>query len=307
MITVISAQEIAQAQLPLRDVYDLVLEGFRLHARGEYEMPSKLGVHTRPGALMHAMPVYLPSEQLAGTKLVSVYPRNPERGMAALSGVIAMFDPETGEHSEVIDAAWITNTRTAMVSMVDVAYLAVPNPVFGVIGATGASGRAHLDAIAEIFPGSQVLLNSRSRERCEVLQREFADQALNLRVEMNLEQLVRTCDVVIVVTSHLQDPILDPAWLRPGQNVLNVHTRAWPAAALDVIDVVSCDDRRQLLSSPETFELFPGLDPDLELGTVVDGQHPGRTSPHATYFSLNYGLAIFDVLVADAIRKRVVT
>ena len=301
----ISAQEIEDAQFPLQGVFDLVTEGFRLHARGEFEMPPKIGVHTRPGALMHAMPVYLPTKQLAGTKLVSVYPENPARGMAAMSGVIAMLDPDTGHHTDFIDAAWITNMRTAMVSMVDATYLAVPNPVFGVVGATGACGRAHLEAIAEIFPGSQVLLNSRSRERCVALQREFADHALNLSVEMHLEALVRTCDVVIVVTSHLEQPIMEPAWLRPGQNVLNVHTRAWPIGTLDAVDVVSCDDRRQLLSSSETFELYPGLDPDLELGSVVDGQHPGRTSSDATYFSLNYGLAIFDILVADAIRSRV--
>ena len=137
----VSGQDIAAARFPRHDVYDLVLEGFFLHSRGEYEMPPKQGVHTRARSFMHAMPAYLPTKNLAGTKLVSVYPDNAERGLDATTGIIVMMDPETGIVCDIVDAGWVTSTRTAMVSMVDAKFLAKDNPVFGIVGATGRCGR----------------------------------------------------------------------------------------------------------------------------------------------------------------------
>lgn len=50
-------------------------------------------------------------------------------------------------------------------------------------------------------------------------------------------------------------------------------------------------------------EVCPGLGPDMELGGVATGQKGGRESPDQIIFSFNYGLAIFDVLVADYVLR----
>lgn len=296
----LSAAAIAAANLPLRDIYDVVLEGFRLHGRGEYECPPKVGVHTRPGALVHAMPAYLPTRDLAGTKVVSVYPANPDRGLPATTGVIVMTDPDTGIPHSIVDAAWETNVRTAMVSMVDATFLANPDPVFGIVGATGATGRAHIDAIATIFPGSRVLVNSRRPERLRALLDDFASHACELVAVATDEQIVRDSDVLIACTAYLDEPIFEPDWLHPGQNVLNVHPRCWQSDILRFADRVSCDDRRQVMDPHNGYELlFPGINPDVELGQVVIGAATGRQNPDQTIFSFNRGLAVFDVLIAD--------
>lgn len=300
----ISEEQLLRADLPLRDVYDLVLEGFELHGRGEYELPAKQGVHPRPGAFIHAMPAYLPTKNLAGTKLVSVYPQNAEHGMAATHGIIVMMEPESGRVQSLVDAAWITNIRTAMVSMADAVHLANPAPVFGIVGATGGTGRAHIAAIATVFPGSRILVNSRSRERCEQLVVDFAEYPCEVIPTESYEAVVKGCDVLIVCTSYLAHPILAAGWLGSGQNVLNVHTRAWPAHVIRQVDLVSCDDRRQVLDPTNGLTgFFPDLAPDIELGQVVIGAHPGREDPAQTIMSFNYGLGIFDLLVADYVLR----
>jgi len=300
----VSAEEISGAALPLRPLYDLVLEGFTLCGRGEAECPPKAGIHTRPGAFTHAMPAYLPTKDLAGTKIISVYPGNDAIGVPSTNGVIVMTDAETGIPSAVLDAAWITSVRTAMVSMVDTAYLANPEPVFGIIGATGVTGRAHLKAIGAVYPGSRVLVGSRSPQRLEALIVDFASADVTLITTGSDEEIVRGSDVVIVCTSHLPEPILRPEWLRPGHNVLNVHSRGWPGDVLSSVDLVSCDDRRPI-THPVSGLLgcYPGLDPDLELGHVVVGAHAGRQSPEQIVFSFNYGLAVFDILLADHVLR----
>ena len=194
MARILTDQEIAAASLPLRDVYDLVVEGFRLHGRGEFECPPKVGIHTQPGAFMHAMPAYLPTRHLAGTKLVSVYPDNPARGLPSLGGLILMMDPETGMVTDQVDAAWVTKVRTAMVSMVDARWLGNPDPVFGVVGATGVTGRAHLDAIATVFPGSRVLVGSRSPDRLRSLLADYAAAPIEIVAAPSDEAIVRESD-----------------------------------------------------------------------------------------------------------------
>lgn len=300
MSRMVSATEIAEARLPLRDVYDLVREGFELWGLGQVECPPKVGVHTRPGAFVHAMPAYLPTKDLVGTKIIGVYPDNPVRHLPSTNGVIVLMDPETGVPTSIVDAGWITSVRTAMVSMVDTSLLANPDPTFGIVGATGVTGRAHIDAIATMFPGSRVLVHSRSPQRLERLLTDYADAACQLEPTGGHEQTVRESDVLIVSTAHLPEPILRTEWLHPGQNVLNVHSRAWPSDVLASVDRVSCDDRRPIMHAEHgLLEVYPGLDPDIELGEVATGQKVGRESPEQIIFSFNYGLAIFDVLVAD--------
>ena len=301
----ITDRDIADADLSLIEIYHLVVEGFQLHGRGEAECPPKVGIHTRPGAFTHAMPAYLPTKDLAGTKLVSVYPDNPTRGLASTSGLILMLDPETGAVTDQLDAAWVTKVRTAMVSMVDATWLGNPDPVFGIVGATGVTGRAHLDAIAAVFPGSRVLVGSRSPERLRDLLTDYADAPIEIVAAPSDEAITRRSDVLIVCTSHLAQPILKAEWLHPGHNILNVHSRAWSPDVLAAVDLVSCDDRRPVIDPQNGLvALYPGLAPDVELGQVVAGARTGRVSAEQTIMSFNYGLAIFDILVADYVRAR---
>ena len=301
---VVGDSEIAQAAIALTDIYDLIVEGFVLQAQGAVEFPPKLGIHPRPGAFLHVMPAYLPTHNLAGTKLVSVYPDNPAQGLPAMSGMILMMDPATGVITHQLDAVWITKIRTAMVSMVNAKLLANPQPVFGVIGATGIVGRAHLETIAAVFPGSRVLVHSRSPERLAALLREMADQPIELVAAASDEAIVRHCDVPIVCTTYVPEPILHSSWIHPGQTILNVHNMGWPGDVLSVVDRVCCDDRRQVMEpSSGLCQRYTGLDPDLELCEVVSGARPGRDHPDQTIFCLDYGLAIFDILLAGLVLK----
>jgi alanine dehydrogenase len=305
-IPVVTHEDILEAGLPLSEVFKLVQHGFSLHGQGLYENPPKQGLHPRPRAFMHAMPAYLPSLDIAGTKLVSVYPDNPAKGLDATTGMVVMMDPDTGLSKAFVDAMWITNIRTAMVSMVATKWLSPKeNPVFGIVGATGASGRAHIECIAEMFPGAEVLVNSRSLERCEQVLKDFSPLDCVMRVEMNQEALTKQCDVLVVCTAKLLEPIFKPEWLHPGQNVLNVHAMGWQKDIWRHVDLVSCDDWKQLSDPTNGVTLhYEGMTVDFELGQVVTKKHPGRTDDRQVIFSFNYGLAIFDVLLADWILRR---
>lgn len=303
-IRMISDGQIRGLNILQQDIFDLVLSGFQQHGKGDYENPPKQAIHTQPRAFMHAMPGYLPRSGLAGTKLVSVYPDNPSKGIPSTTGIIVMLDPETGLSQSVLDATWITKVRTAAVSMVTTKILSQKkNPTFGIVGATGASGRAHLDAIRELHPDSRVLVNSRSHVGCKVLIEEYPE--IQISFESSVEAITKSCDVLVVCTSNLLEPIFMYEWLTEGQTVLNVHALGWPAEVMDNVDLVTCDDRAQILDQTNGLtRKYPGLNPHVELGQIIVGNHPGRESPKQKIMSFNYGLAIFDLLVAGEILNR---
>jgi ornithine cyclodeaminase/alanine dehydrogenase-like protein (mu-crystallin family) len=94
-------------------------------------------------------------------------------------------------------------------------------------------------------------------------------------------------------------------WTRGAQRI-NVHMRAWSPDVLASVDLVPCDDRRPVIDPRNGLvDLYPGLMPDIELGRVLVGAEVGRDSAEQTLMSFNYGLAIFDILVADYVRTRV--
>src|SRR5690606_34322565 len=62
------------------------------------------------------MPAYDPNANVAGAKVLSVFPDNYLRGRASHQGVILLFDAETGAVKAIVDAEAITAIRTAAAS-----------------------------------------------------------------------------------------------------------------------------------------------------------------------------------------------
>ena len=60
----------------------------------------------------------------SGTKLVSVYHANAERGLPSHLATIVLHDPETGALQAILDGRYITEARTAAVSAASAKHLA---------------------------------------------------------------------------------------------------------------------------------------------------------------------------------------
>src|ERR1700687_3099358 len=63
------------------------------------------------GAMLAAMPAFLPSSGALTTKLVSLFPENRDR--PTHQAIVCCFDPENGTPLAVMDGTHLTATRTA--------------------------------------------------------------------------------------------------------------------------------------------------------------------------------------------------
>ena len=148
---------------------------------------------------------------------------------------------------------------------------------------------------------------SRDRSHAETLAREF-----DATPAQDFESAVRGADVVCVCTDA-SEPVIDGSWLAPGAHVTSVGASP-KGGELDGRTVraglLVVESRVAFEPPPAGAAELAGLDPAdaVELGEILDGRHPGRTSDEEVTVYKSMGHAVEDAaaarLVYDAARAR---
>jgi ornithine cyclodeaminase len=245
---------------------------------GTASLPSRIAA-LAPDGLLGAMPAYLPSVGL-GCKLVSLFPENVDR--PTHQAEIVMFDPSNGTPAAVMDGTYITAMRTAAAAALATRLLAREDArVLAIVG-TGVQSRA----AQEMFPRVRDFDEIRVAGRGEV------------------EDAVRGADVVHCAT-HSADPVVRADWLSAGTHVSSVGYNA-PGSELDPAivaraDVICVESRDSSFAPPPSgAPELAGVDPEgaVELGELVSGTRPGRTSPEQMTLYKSVGVAVQDLAAA---------
>ncbi len=124
--------------------------------------------------LIGLMPGYLQGEEVAGAKIISVFPSNHGSGLPSHQGLVTLFDSSTGVLKAVVDGQKITAIRTAAVSAVATRYLAREEAEVLAILGTGEQARTHLEAILLVRSIRQVRVWSRSLAKAAYFQTELS-------------------------------------------------------------------------------------------------------------------------------------
>jgi alanine dehydrogenase len=243
------------------------------------------------------MPGYV--DGVLAAKLVAVFPGHEPSHQA----LIAVFDAGTGTPQAVMDGTHITAVRTGASSAVATRALAREDAgVLAVLGA-GVQGRSHLDAVRRVREFDEVRLASRTFEHAQAL----AGEAGAVAVE-SFEEAVRGADVVCCCT-HASEPVLRRDWLEPGTHVCSVGaSQEGPELDAETVAAgVLCVESRVAFEPPPAgaFEL-QGLDPSsaAELGEVLAGTKPGRTSDEQITVYKSMGHAVEDAAAAALVLER---
>ena len=278
--------------------------------RGEAEMPPKIGVHPRSGALLHAMPAWLRGTDLVGLKWIAAFPDNKRLGLAALNGLVVLNDPATGLPTWIMDAARITAVRTAAVSGVAIRRLA-PAVVqrVAILGA-GVQARSHLEMLSTLMPGVEAVIHDRHPERAAAVAAAAGAENGDLRAAVAADARSAVADAQIVITAASLGPVnqvLTPDWLAAGTLVVSVDFATYSSASLArAARLFAVDDRAQFLAYRDAgyFEDYP--DPTTSLGELLDESGPPGppTSTDERPTLVNHlGVGLADVLLGDAIRR----
>src|ERR1043165_1736194 len=268
------------------------------------------------GGRITTMPAYLWAERALGMKVVTFFKDNPARGLPAILGTIHLYSAETGKLAAIMDGTYITAIRTACASAMATHALANPDtPVLGILGAS-RQARSHIAALARVRKIAKIKIYSpsgASARRRTV--RGGLEPLVKLPIEPapSAEAAVRGADLVVTATSA-PTPVLDRAWLKPGAHINAVGShrpdlRELDAATLkaarlfvDSRDAIMAECGDVLLAIKEG--AIQAGDASTEIGEVLAGKKPGRTSSSDITLYKSVGIAVQDVATAALVYRK---
>jgi len=232
------------------------------------------------------------SDAAMGAKLVAFYPKNAGTEHHTHLGVIALFDPQTGQPLAFLDGRLITEMRTAANSAAVTRYSAPENPRSLAILGAGVQGHAHLAALSVDYDFDTVTVWNRTAARAEA----FADQHGALAVG-TVEDTVRDADIVVIGTSS-QTPVLQGKWLKPGCHVNSVGSprHDWRELDDDVMANTLIVDSRDAVRQESGDVIHSGATIHAEAGDVISGNIPVNRADITVFKSV--GIAVQDVATA---------
>ena len=246
--------------------------------------------------------------KVLGLKAGGYWPHNLEkRGLINHQSTVFLFDPDTGKPSAMVGGNLLTALRTAAASSVSIKHLARKDAkVMGMIGA-GHQATFQLRAALEQRQFEKVIGWNYHPEMLPNIAKVAEEAGVPFEAA-TLEQVGREADVIISITSAFA-PSLMADHVSSGTHIACMGTdtkgKQEVEPALLAKATVFTDEVAQSVSIGEAqHAVAQGLikESDVhQLGAVINGTHPGRTSDDEITLFDGTGVGLQDLAVASAV------
>ncbi|PVZ50286.1 iminosuccinate reductase BhcD [Thalassobacter stenotrophicus] len=242
-----------------------------------------------------------------GLKSGGYWPGNEAKGLTNHQSTVILFDRDTGRPKAMVGGNLLTALRTAAASAVSIKHLArADSKVLGMIGAGHQSAFQMRAALAQ-RPFEKVIGWNYHPEMLSRLEAVATEAGLPFEA-VDLDRLGAEADVIISITSSF-DAILHDAQVTAGTHVACMGTdtkgKQEVEAALVARATVFTDEIAQSTTIGEAqHAIASGLITEAaitEIGAVINGTHPGRTSAEEVTLFDGTGVGLQDLAVAEAV------
>jgi ornithine cyclodeaminase/alanine dehydrogenase-like protein (mu-crystallin family) len=323
IVLILNAADVRRA-LPMPQAVEAMKQAFAAFSSGLAVVPPRthLAIPQHAGISL-IMPAYVSdadaSREALAVKVVSVFDKNADRGLARIQAAVLVIDPATGQPMALLEGATLTAIRTAAASGAATDLLARrDSQTLAILGA-GVQARTHLEAICAMRPISEVHIYSRNPTATEALIGEFSNlssRGVRFVAVASARDALDHADIICATTTSAI-PLFDDADVAVGTHINAVgsytpEAREIPAETVARARVVV--DSRQA-AWDEAGDLIQPLNAGLitrdhihaELGEIVLGQNLGRTDDRQVTLFKSVGLAVQDAVAArcalDAARR----
>jgi ornithine cyclodeaminase len=294
------------------DVVPLIEDGFVAYSEGRAVVPP-VGELILDEGEAHIKYGFIRGEPWYVIKIASGFYRNPEKGLPSGDGMMLLFSQATGRPvAALMDEGRLTDVRTAAAGAIGARHLA-PSRVdrIGVAG-TGTQARLQVQYLKPVTDCRAVLAWGRSDEKLEAYRRDVA--ALGFEVSTTKDPAELGSCNLIVTTTPATEPLLGASDVRVGTHINAIGSDAphkqeldpgvLARASLVVADSVSqCRERGEIARALDSGAL--SLAQVTELGDVIAGRAPRRTSDDQITVFDSTGVAVQDIQIASAVARSV--
>jgi ornithine cyclodeaminase len=314
-----SAADVDRA-LPMAEAIEGIKTGYVQLSAGQTQIPLRTPLTVSPTDVTLVMPYYAApadGDGSLGLKLVSVFHSNTARGLPLIHSVVLAVDPATGAPLALIEGSSLTAIRTGAASGAATDVLARPDARMAAIFGSGAQARRQLEAVCTVRPIERVFvysLTGAAAFAAEMAGRGPIPDAI--AVAQSPREAVAEADVVCTATTS-RAPVFDGRDLRPGAHVNGIGSFT---PEMQEIDAATVRRARVVVDSVEAALAEAGdliiplsageiaLDHvDTELGQVIAGLKPGRTSTEQITFFKSVGVAVQDAMAARIVLRNGLT
>jgi ornithine cyclodeaminase/alanine dehydrogenase len=328
-------QAAIQENLDMRSCLDIVERAYTLKVQNKATLFPMVFHEFEPGvADMDIKSGHLAGANIFGLKLVSWFGENPAKGLPAIIGTIMVLDSRTGAPIGIMSGEAITLMRTGAAAGVGAKQFARPDSKVLLSVGSGHLGPYHILATLMVLENIEKVLvyNPRSvdratafcntvREKClELLapyqsDRAFYDQMvrrLNISFEVVQDIALATAEADVINTATpSKQALIKKQWVKSGTHITCLGADMEGKQEIDeqiFVDAkVFVDDITQAINVGETeIPVKKGTvqkDALVEIGSVICGTNAGRTSEHDITVFDSTGIALQDLLTAEAILK----
>ena len=305
---------------PMREAMDSDREAFILQAQGKVQLPVRTNFSIREGGISSFMPAFVSSIPQAGIKIVSTFRENAPKNLPVVSAMVLLLDPETGMVSAMIDGTELTRLRTGAVSGLATELLSNGDAETGALFGTGGQAMCQLRGMLSARKLSEVRIYDSAKERILPFIREASalEECAGTRLVAaeSPDAAILRADVITTVTTSAA-PVFDGSKIKDGAHVNAVGNYSPTGRELDGSLMMRAgrifvDNMEGVLAEAGEL-LIPMSEGKLkkkdiggELGDLLLGKVPGRTSREQITVMKAVGFATLDIVLASRIHDKAV-
>lgn len=305
------------ALLTIEECMVAVEHAFKLFGEGKTQPPGILGVHAEAGGFHIKAAVLNLNRSYFAAKLNANFPGNPKRvGLPTIQGVVMLCDGENGFPLAVMDSIEITIKRTGAATGIAAKHLARSNSKTATICGCGNQGRISLRALTKVLAIEKVWAYDVDQGSAQRLASELAEElSIDIEPVDDLQTAVRQSDVCVTCTPA-KKYFLKEGFVMAGTFIAAVGSDNPEKQELEpglmsrskvVVDVLEqCVTIGELHHALDAGALTRD-DVYAELGEVIAGVRPGRTSSDEIIIFDSTGMALQDVVTAVAVYEKAVS
>ena len=295
------------------DVTKYIEEGFVAYSQGRVVVPpvGELIFENPPGDV-HIKYGYIKDDDYFAIKIASGFYENFKIDLPASDGLILLFSQRDGTLASILlDECYLTNVRTAVAGQVVAKYMA-PSKIgcIGVFG-TGAQGRMQVEYLKPVIDCRDIIVWGLPQDNFGTYKQDMEKLGYTVQTTLDAGEVTEKCRLIITATPS-KTPLIDVKQIKPGTHITAMGSDTHQKQELDSkilqsADMVVADSIEQCLSRGEISKaLQAGLvkkEDLIELGDVIAGRQPGRTSDEQITVADLTGVAVQDIQIAKAVHE----
>lgn len=311
---ILNAKDV-RTTLPMKEAIKAMKTAYASLSNGMADVPQRIHLSIPShDAISLFMPAYMKNEteEALAVKVVSLFPKNPSRGLAYIQAAVLVIESDTGRAIALLEGSALTAIRTGAGSGAAIDLLArKDSKVLAIFGA-GPQGKTQLEAACAVRNIEQVFLYNPTKEKAQKFVEEMSAIHKNIQIAKTPKEAVEHADIICTATGSKQS-VFDDKDIKAGAHIsaIGAYTPEMQELPIETVarSKIVVDSFATVMS--EAGDIVKAMKAGLiteknihaELGEIVLGKKVGRELEDEITFFKSVGNAVQDAVAAQAALK----